>query len=144
MMMMMMMIIIIIIHWCHHASSILIGYKHAANSCLLSFSYVISTDIRFYICIIHVISTDNSIMHGKVRSPKTLSSRQEKRRLCQPQKHSLICRSSKEMDRSFFLSLQVQLRNMYNKTIIGFGFHIIAIIIKAQFVLSASAFGFGR
>ena len=137
-------IIIIIIHWCHHASSILIGYKHAANSCLLSFSYVISTDIRFYICIIDVISTDNSIMHAKVRSPKTLSSRQEKRRLCQPQKHSLICRSSKEMDRSFFLSLQVQLRNMDNKTIIGFGFHIIAIIIKAQFVLSVSAFGFGR
>ena len=44
MMMMMMMMIIIIIHWCHHASSILIGYKHAGNSCLLSFSFVISTD----------------------------------------------------------------------------------------------------
>jgi len=30
------------------------------------------------------------------------------------------------------LSLQVQLVNMHNKTIIGFGFHMIAIITKAS------------
>ena len=62
MMMMMMIIIIIIIHWCHHASSILIGYKHAANSCLLSFSYVISTDNRFYICRIDVIPIQTIVL----------------------------------------------------------------------------------
>ena len=36
-------------------SSILIGYKHAANSCLLCFSYVIPTNSRFYICRIDII-----------------------------------------------------------------------------------------
>ena len=65
-------IIIIIIHWCHN--SILIGYKHAANSCLLCFSYVIPTDSRFYICRIDVIPTDNSFMHAEVTSPNTLTS----------------------------------------------------------------------
>ena len=55
-------------------SSILIGYKHAANSCLLCFSYVIPTDNRFYICRIDVIPTDNSFMHAEVTSPNTLTS----------------------------------------------------------------------
>ena len=55
-------------------SSILIGYKHAANSCLLCFSYVIPTDNRFYICKIDVIPTDNSFMHAEVTSPTTLTS----------------------------------------------------------------------
>ena len=41
-------------------SSILIGYKHAANSCLLCFSYV--------------IPTNNSFMHAEVTSPDTLTS----------------------------------------------------------------------
>ena len=41
-------------------SSILIGYKHAANSCLLCFSYV--------------IPTDNSFMHAELTSPNTLTS----------------------------------------------------------------------
>ena len=71
-------------------------------------------------------------MHAEVTSPNTLTSREEERRLCQPQKHSLICRSSKEKDRSVFLSLQVQLRNMHHKTIIGFGFCMVVIIIKAS------------
>ena len=55
-------------------SSILIGYKHAANSCLLCFSYVIPTDNRFYICKSDVIPTDNSFMHPEVTSPNTLTS----------------------------------------------------------------------
>ena len=55
-------------------SSILIGYKHAANSCLLCFSYVIPTNNRFYICRIDVIPTDNSFMHAEVTSPDTLTS----------------------------------------------------------------------
>ena len=55
-------------------SSILIGYKHAANSCLLCFSYVIPTNNRFYICRIDVIPTDNSFMHAEVTSPNTLTS----------------------------------------------------------------------
>ena len=59
-------------------------------------------------------------MHAEVTSSNTLTSREEGRRLCQPQKHFLICRSSKEMDEPVPLSLQVQLRNMHNKTIIGF------------------------
>ena len=70
-------------------------------------------------------------MHAEVTSPNTLTNREEERRLCQPQKHSLISRSSKEMDRAVFLCLQVQLRNMHNKTIIGFGFRMVAIISKA-------------
>ena len=59
-------------------SSILIGYKHAANSCLLCFSYIIPTDNRFCICGIDVIPTDNSFMHADVMSPNTLTSREEK------------------------------------------------------------------
>ena len=55
-------------------SSILIGYKHADNSCLLRSSYVIPTDNRFYICRIDVLPTDNSFMHAEVTSPKTLTS----------------------------------------------------------------------
>ena len=55
-------------------SSILIGYKHAANSCLLCFSYVIPTDNRFYICKSDVILTDNSFMLAEVTSPTTLTS----------------------------------------------------------------------
>ena len=55
-------------------SSILIGYKHAANSCLLCFSYVIPTDNRFYICKSDIIPTDNSFMHAEVTSPTTLTS----------------------------------------------------------------------
>ena len=55
-------------------SSILIGYKHAANSCLLCFSYVIPTNNRFYICRIDVIPTDNSFMHAEVTSRNTLTS----------------------------------------------------------------------
>ena len=56
-------------------SSILIGYKHAANSCLLCFSYVIHvpTNNRFYICRIDVIPTDNSFMHAEVTLPNTLT-----------------------------------------------------------------------
>ena len=71
-------------------------------------------------------------MHAEVTSPDTVTSREEERKLCQPQKLSLIYRSSKEMDESVLLSLQMQLRNMHNKTIIGFGFCMIAIIIKAS------------
>ena len=41
-------------------SSILIGYKHAANSCLLCFYRIIPTDHSFYICRIDVIPTDKS------------------------------------------------------------------------------------
>ena len=41
-------------------NSILIGYKYAANSCLLCFSYI--------------IPTDNSFMHAEVTSPNTLTS----------------------------------------------------------------------
>ena len=55
-------------------SSILIGYKHAANSCLLCFSYVILTNNRFYICRIDIIPTDNSFMHAEVTSRNTLTS----------------------------------------------------------------------
>ena len=55
-------------------SSILIGYKHAADSCSLCFSYVIPTDNRFYICKSDVIPTDNSLMHAEVTSPTTLTS----------------------------------------------------------------------
>ena len=55
-------------------SSILIGYKHTANSCLLCFSYVIPTNNRFYTCRIDVIPTDNSFMHAEVTSPNTLTS----------------------------------------------------------------------
>ena len=94
-------------------SSILICYKHAADSCLLCFSYVISTDYRFYICRIDVIPTDNSFFHAGVTSTNTLTS-------------SLI---------SFVMAESpVQLRNMRNKTItsIGFGFRMIMIIIKAS------------
>ena len=91
--------------------SILIGYEHAANSCLLCFYYVIPTGNRFYICRIGIIPTDNSFMHAEVTSPNTLTSREEERKLCQSQKHSLICLSFKEMDDSVLLSLQVQLSN---------------------------------
>ena len=52
---------------------------------------------------------------------------------------SYVCKSTDELTKN-----QMELRNMHNKTIIGFGFRIIAIIIKASVVLSASAFGFGR
>ena len=52
----------------------MIGYKHAANSCLLCFSYVTPTDNRFYICKSDVIPTDNSFMHAEVTSPTTLTS----------------------------------------------------------------------
>ena len=55
-------------------SLILIGYEHAANSCLLCFSFVIPTDIRFYICRSDVIPTDNSFMHSEVTLPNTLTS----------------------------------------------------------------------
>ena len=55
-------------------SSILIGYKHAANSCLLCFSYVIPTNNTFYICRIDVIPTDNKFKHAEVTSPNTLTS----------------------------------------------------------------------
>ena len=55
-------------------SSILIGYKHAASSCLLCFSHVIPTDNRFYICRSDVIPTDNSFMHTEVTSPYTQTS----------------------------------------------------------------------
>ena len=54
--------------------SIFLGYKHAANSCFLCFSYVISTDNRFCICRIDVIPTDNSFMRAEVTSPNTLTS----------------------------------------------------------------------
>ena len=36
------------------------------------------------------------------------------------------------MEEPVLLSLQVQLRNIHNKTIIGFGFRMIAIIIMAS------------
>ena len=91
-----------------------------------------SDENRLYICKIDVIPTDNSFMHAEVTSPNTLTSREEERRLCQPQTHSLICGSFNEMDESVILPLQVQLRNMHNKTIIGSGFRMIAIIIKAS------------
>ena len=71
-------------------------------------------------------------MHAEVTSPDTVTIREEERKLCQPQKLSLIYSSSKEMDESVLLSLKMQLRNMHNKTIIGFGFCMIAIIIKAS------------
>ena len=89
-------------------SSILIGYKHAANSCLLCFSYVIPTNNRFYICRIDVIPTDNSFMHAEVTSPDT------------NQQFDQFCHGGG------------QLRNMHNKTIIEFGFRMLAIIIKAS------------
>ena len=54
--------------------SILIGYKHAANSCWLCFRYVIPTDNSFYTCRSDVIHTDNSFMHAEVTSPNTLNS----------------------------------------------------------------------
>ena len=54
--------------------SILIGYKHAANSCWLCFRYVIPTDNSFYTCRSDVIPTDNSFMHAEVTSPNTLNS----------------------------------------------------------------------
>ena len=54
--------------------SILIGYKHAANSCWLCFHYVIPTDNSFYTCRSDVIPTDNSFMHAEVTSPNTLNS----------------------------------------------------------------------
>ena len=54
--------------------SILIGYKHAANSCWLYFRYVIPTDNSFYTCRSDVIPTDNSFMHAEVTSPNTLNS----------------------------------------------------------------------
>ena len=95
-------------------SSIFIGYKHAADSCLLCVSYVISTDHRFYICRIDVIPTDNRFFRAEVTSTNTLTT-------------------------SFFISFvmaesPVQLRNMPDKTItsIGFGFRMIVIIIKAS------------
>ena len=102
-------------------SSILIGYKDPANSCLLCFSYVIPTDNRFYICRIDVIPTDNSFMHAEVTSPNTLT---------------------RQFDQ--FCHGGAQLRNMHNKTIIEFGFRMLAIIIKAsvcviRLSLSASA-----
>ena len=50
------------------------GNKHAANSCFLCFSYVISTDNNFYIYRIDVIPTDNSFMHAEVTSPNTITS----------------------------------------------------------------------
>ena len=89
-------------------SSFLIGYKHAANSCLLCFSYVIPTDNRFYICRIDVIPTDNSFMHAEVTSPNT------------NQQFDQFCHGG------------AQLKNMHNKTIIEFGFRMLAIIIKAS------------
>ena len=54
--------------------SILIGYKHAANSCWLCFRYVIPTDNSFYTCRSDVVPTDNSFMHAEVTSPNTLNS----------------------------------------------------------------------
>ena len=54
--------------------SILIGYKHAANSCWLCFHYVIPADNSFYTCRSDVIPTDNSFMHAEVTSPNTLNS----------------------------------------------------------------------
>ena len=54
--------------------SILIGYKHAANSCWLCIRYVIPTDNSFYTCRSDVIPTDNSFMHAEVTSPNTLNS----------------------------------------------------------------------
>ena len=54
--------------------SILIGYKHAANSCWLCFRYVIPTDNSFYTCRGDVIPTDNNFMHTEVTSPNTLNS----------------------------------------------------------------------
>ena len=89
----------------YYTTAILIGYKHAANSCSLCFSYVISTDNKFYICRIDVIPTDNSFMHAEVTSPNTLIS-------------TLI---------SFVMA-----ELMNNKTIIAFGFRMIAIIIKTS------------
>ena len=55
-------------------SSILIGYKHAANSYLLCFSYVIPTDNRFFLCKSDFIATDNSSIHAEVTSTNTLIS----------------------------------------------------------------------
>ena len=52
----------------------MIGYKHAANSRLLCFSYVIPTDNRFYTWKSDVILTDNSFMHAEVTSTNTLTS----------------------------------------------------------------------
>ena len=60
----------IIIHWFHQLDF----DWHAANSCLLCYSYVIPTNNRFYICRIDVIPTDNSFMHAEVTSPNTLTS----------------------------------------------------------------------
>ena len=54
--------------------SILIGYKHAANSCWLCFRYVVPTDNSFYACRSGVIPTDNSFMRAEVTSPNTLNS----------------------------------------------------------------------
>ena len=92
------------------ASSILIGYKHAANSCLLCFSYVIPTNNRFYICRIDVIPTDNSFMHAEVTSPNTLTS-------------SLISFVMEELSSGICIIKQI---------IIEFGFRMLAIIIKAS------------
>ena len=50
----------------------LTGYKHAANSCLLCFSYVIPTGNSFYICKSDFIPTDNSFMHAEVTSTKRI------------------------------------------------------------------------
>ena len=90
-------------------------------ACSVSITSNLQT-IDFILWRIDVIPTNNSFMYAEVTSPNTLTSREEERSLCQPQKHSLICRSSKEMDESVLLSLQVQIRNMHNNTTIGFGF----------------------
>ena len=50
----------IIIHW-RHLNSVLIGYKHTANSCWLCFHYVIPKDNSLYTCRSDVIPTENSV-----------------------------------------------------------------------------------
>ena len=57
-------------------------------------------------------------MHAEVTSLDTVTSREDEKKLCQPQKLSLIYRSSQEMDESVLLSLKMQLRKMHNKIII--------------------------
>ena len=74
-------------------------------------SAVCSLRFTLTICRIDVIPTDNSFMHAEVNSTNTLTS-------------SLI---------SFVMvESPVQLRNMHNKTIIGFGFCMIVIIINSS------------
>ena len=103
---------------------------------MLCFSYIIPTDNRFYMCKIDVILTDNSFLHAEVTSPNTLPSSLIS--FVMVELSSQICIIKQSMVRflhglSFVLSASAfGLRNMHNKTIIEFGFRMLAIIIKAS------------